>query len=204
MTTKATDILHRVMDILMNDGKKNEADAVQAMIQWIAFEVGVDPGMVSGSIHQDAYQKLKTIDLSPLAEHREDVIGYFVTTYYKSHCASDFFADMDVCRRIASRTDQLPEKTIYRLLDRCAGSGGLLIALSERFGDKGILYAAEPDLTAYRIANINRTLFNINARIIHADYRIHDLSPGSRNWLNANAWNPTKWDNLAKAGVPNG
>lgn len=184
----------------MVDNGMTQADAVQAMVHWLAYKLRVDPGMLSPTLQKDAWDKLETVDLEPLKQDPSDHIGEFIHTNYPQTMSVASYAPYATCKRQAEKqVKTIKSSSLNRVLDRCGGSGGMMIALWESLNRNTMVYMAEPDLLSYRVALVNAKLYDIPSRIINADYRLHHLGPDSANWRYAGMWTPPQAKRLIPA-----
>ncbi|MNP01709.1 hypothetical protein D3C76_935340 [compost metagenome] len=167
------------------------ADAVPNMVHWLGYKLRVDPGMLSPTIQLEAWRKLEEIDLEPLKEDPMDHIGEFIhVNYPRVMGVASYISPITAKLSAVKLADRMKRGAMDRVLDRCGGSGGQMIALWEALDKNTMVYVAEPDLLSYRIALVNAKLYDIPSRIINADYRHHHLGPDSPNWRYAGMWTP--------------
>jgi type I restriction-modification system DNA methylase subunit len=112
-----------------------------------------------------------------------------------------FFSPEEVCRFMAKmvaadRTEKKDGKIL--VCDPAVGSGRMLLAAYDEFGDDAAYFGVDIDLRALRIAFINASCRGIeDFYLLHADSLLHDTRPNSPNWKYANRlWGPEYWDEL--------
>lgn len=78
-----------------------------------------------------------------------------------------------------------------KIMDPCAGTGRLLLALASR-APNGVYFGVEDDLRISRIALTNLLIDNVHAYVLNANYLAHatDLQSdaGKHNWRYSNKW----------------
>lgn len=82
--------------------------------------------------------------------------------------------------------------------DPAVGTGRMLLATYDEFGDDVHYFGVDIDRRALQIAFINAGNWDIhNCYLLHADTVRHDIRPGGPNWRYANLlWGPLYWDEL--------
>ena len=113
-----------------------------------------------------------------------------------------FFSPEQICRFMAKMmaADKKTEKKEGKILvcDPAVGSGRMLLATYDEFGDSAAYYGVDVDRRALQIAFINASHKGIqDFYLLHADSILHDTRPNSPNWKYANRlWGPSYWDEL--------
>jgi type I restriction-modification system DNA methylase subunit len=112
-----------------------------------------------------------------------------------------FFSPEQVCRFMAKMVAaDRPEKKDGKILvcDPAVGSGRMLLAAYEEFGDDAAYFGVDVDRRALQIAFVNASHERIQGfYLLHADSLLHDTRPNSPNWKYANRlWGPSYWDEL--------
>lgn len=82
-------------------------------------------------------------------------------------------------------------QTRLKIVDPCAGTGRLLLALATR-APNGVYFGIEDDLRISRIALTNLMIHDVHGYILNANYLMHatDLQTeaGRHNWRYSNKW----------------
>jgi len=192
--------LKRVLDTLLSERQMSDQQGIEMMLNWIGYSFRVAD--LSPTITRKTWEALEEIDLDFLYAVKEDMIGRFIFEEYPAVLPDNY--PYQYPSEIKAKLDRIlphaKEEQIDRFIDPCGGSGGLMIELHNRMGKKAILYMAEPNVILYHVALINASIFDIPARILHANEHLHDVSESSPNWAHANQWTPSYYRFILRTG----
>lgn len=198
MKSPQVDMLHSILDLLIEKENLSPADAFKHLLEIVANKLHFDDPVSTPWIKQTTIIQIESIlDFDLLKESPDDWFGdlhYLLGldvigggAYYVSpHEADQALSHIPLVNHIQPS----------RILDPVVGTGRNVLAMHRKYGTSTIFYGVEHDEYAYRIALINMKLHNVQSVILCADKTKHDIREHSPNWRFANKWNIMKRNRL--------
>lgn len=188
---KQIDFINAMLDDISIYQEISKQEAFPILLNWIAFHVGVDPGMCMESLKINTYKALSEYDLSILREEYNNHLGLVYYTLFPS-LNNHIYPTLDQINKSLIKLANKPRKEFpYVLYIANSGTGNLILHANKILNNNSVFFTNETDLNAYRIQLILAKLFDINLYIVNKE--IHSrIGPDSLVWENANTWIPNK------------
>lgn len=185
------EMILRCLDVIDQDPWSQSRDPEERFIGWMdwaSMELGIESYLVTPGFQMETRDQLQELFRPDELRQagRWDWIGEAALTYG----VIDGLESEDTIRWMVQTYKDTVSGSSSLVFDPNVSTGRMILALSEHMPMGTLFYGAAQDLLEYRIALLNMRVFNISAFLLLADPKLHDLDPGSQNWLVSNLWFP--------------
>jgi len=188
---RQVELLNAMLDDISIHQELSREDSFPILLNWIAFHVGVDPGMCMESLKINTYKALSTYDLSILKEDYNNHLGFIYYNLFPS-LNNHIYPGLDQINKTLIKLANKPKRDFpYVVHISNTGTGNLILHASKILNNNSVFFTNETDLNAYRIQLILAKLFDINLYIVNKEITSR-IGPDSLVWENANTWIPNK------------
>ena len=179
----------------------SDVEAFDIVLSFIAVNIRLEQQLTTLPMKAEVSDKLNELfDAKLLKEGTEDDLG---TLYLlvglpepsRIKLPDLVKMDMEIIMRGTKKHEGMPLPMYFTQVD----TGRNILYAYDKLGKDAIYYGTETDLRLYRIALLNMHLYDVPAHILYADPDKVDTSIGSKNWRQANVWEPVSPDKLKQA-----